>query len=98
MHPGRFPRRLRPGPLTAFPPPGGFSPAAPASPGQFPQVHDGEYMPELAGPGGPPKWNFVRLGFLLVFIGACVMAGAYALCFIGYLLLTIFVIPVLTGG
>ncbi len=54
-------------------------------------------MPEPAGPGGPPKWSMVRLGLLLVFIGTCVMAGAYALLFIGYLLVTIPMVQSLSG-
>ena len=43
-----------------------------------------------------PPWFFVRLGFLLAFIGSCVWGGAFALKLIGYLMMSIEIVRGLT--
>jgi len=53
--------------------------------------------PERRGPGFGP-WPRAKLGLLLVFIGACVLAGAFVLEVVGYLLMTINVIQALSGS
>jgi hypothetical protein len=77
------------------PGPGGYPAPAPGGYSQYPQEE--EYAPEPSGPAGPPKWSFVRLGLLIVFICALVMSGGYALEVIGYLLITIPVVQALSG-
>lgn len=79
------------------PPPGGYTPGALVGAEQF--SLDEEYAPEQAvGSPGAPKWNLVRLGFLLIFIGSCVLGGSFALNIIGWLLFTIPTIQVLSGS
>ena len=51
---------------------------------------EGDYPRQKRAPGQPMfTHSFTRLGMLLVFIGACVYAGALALFLIGHLLSTI---------
>jgi hypothetical protein len=51
---------------------------------------------ERGGRPGMDEWQRARLGLLLVFIGACVLAGAFALELVAYLLLTVNVIQVMS--
>lgn len=71
-------------------PAGGFSPY-PGESGEYPSE-------EYTDVSKRPNWNMVRLGMLLCFIGACVMAGAFALHVIGYLLVTIPLVQLLSGS
>jgi hypothetical protein len=47
---------------------------------------------------GFPPWARVRVGLLLVFIGSCVLAGAFALELVGYLMLTINTVQLMSGS
>lgn len=93
-------------------PPGNFAPPQPAgypappAPGGFPPQYAGAPQPMGAGQeyvgdealdvSLKSKWGFVRLGMLLCFIGSCVMAGAYVLQAIGWLVVTIPTVQFLT--
>ncbi len=60
------------------------------------EVYEAEEV-DVRAPAAGGAWKHVRLGLLLVFIGFCVIAGAFALQLIGYLLFTINTIQALSG-
>jgi hypothetical protein len=83
------------GPLRAEPVDDDFG----APPPRYAPAEDA-YLAEEEVPrrgGGFGEWARARLGLLLVFIGSCVLAGAFVLELIGYLIMTINLIQELSG-
>jgi hypothetical protein len=75
-------------------PPVAFPAATGAAP--FSLAQDEEYVPEPAGLTGPPKWKMTRIGFLIVFVSTCVLAGSSLLESIAYIPATVGIIRLMS--